>query len=344
MKKQDKLLGEGSYGCVFTPAIKCKGTRPISVLNTLTYPNYVSKVFTDIYDQTAFNREAELARLVNKWDPQAHYFGVPNKICTADISDINKNAEADQCDELTYIPPSITELKQIVMPYYGDRVDYYLENYMIEKNSKFPLDLWIKSIKNIVEAVFILQTHNYVHFDIKSANVLFDGIHLKLLDFSLIAKYDEIYTEKHKDRLNFSYFPYPLEFLLVYYNLYEKCDSCIYDSYLTSLQTKFGSHAYPSFIKFHSETEIKATIVELSKWIKNNKKIWLNEIYRRIPNIDIYSIGTLCIHNDYLLDYTKVSPKIQQNYKLFVKKLSHLDFRHRPNAMQALQLYNKLFL
>lgn len=337
-----ELLGEGSFGCIFIPEIPC--TSGVEVLNRKAVGQQtVGKVFT-YYDNKhgAIEIEKKLARLVNKWDPEGRYFVIPSKICKTTLEMVQKHPSASQCSELNYFDKA--DLDQIVMPYYGLDLNSYMKEYLRLFRRKFPVEFFLPMIKNALMGVKVLQDHKVIHMDIKSNNVLFDNITLRIIDFSLLRTYTEVYrTAKFKERLSYSYFPYPLEFILVYNHYYGKCsrDCNMYRKYVESLNA-FGSGAYRSFIKFHSLNEIAKTVDVLEKWAETTPN-WFDVVNSKTDVIDIYSIGTMCIDVDEYLDYSNLSVGVKRNYVKLVKALSAIDFRERPNAVQALELFDILF-
>lgn len=336
MKKE--LIGEGSFGCIFISEIPC--TSQIEVLNKrASGQQTVGKIFT-YYDNkhNAIETEKKLARLVNKWDPAANYFAVPTKICKTSIDMVKRHPAALQCSELNYFDKA--ELDQIVMPYYGLDLDAYMKKYLELFRRKFPVEYFLPMVKNLLEGVAVLQKNKSVHMDLKLNNVLFDNFKLRIIDFSLLRSYGEVYNAK--SRLSYNYLPYPLEFLLVYHYHYHKCEDCsLYQDYVENLHS-FGSTPYKSFLKFHTLNEILKTIDQLEKW-QATTPTWLDTVISKADTIDIYSVGTMCIDMDEYLDYSTISKSAKRNYVAFVKQVSSIDFRERPNALQALDLFDRLF-
>lgn len=337
-----ELLGEGSFGCIFIPEIPC--TSEIEILNRKAVGRQtVGKVFT-YYDNKhgAIETEKKLARLVNKWDPDGRYFAIPSKICKTTLEMVQKHPSAYQCSELNYFDKA--DLDQIVMPYYGLDLSDYMREYLRLFKRKFPVEFLIPMIKNALMGVKVLQDNKAIHMDIKSNNVLFDNVTLRIIDFSLLRSYGEVYkTKRFKERLSYSYFPYPLEFILVYNHYYRECgsDCHMYRKYVENLNA-FGSHSYRSFLKFHSLNEISKTVDQLEDWVKSTPN-WFDIVNNKVDVIDVYSVGTMCIDVDEYLDYSNLSTVVKRNYVKFVKALSAIDFRNRPNAVQALELYRTLF-
>ena len=338
-----ELIGEGSFGCIFIPEIPC--TSGVEILNKeVKGRQTVGKVFT-YYDNkyNAIETEKKLARLVNKWDPQGLYFAIPNKICKTTMEMVKKHPAAEQCSELNYFDRA--ELDQIVMPYYGLDLGEYMKKYMELFKRKFPVEFFIPMVKNLLLGVAVLQNHKGIHMDIKSSNILFDNFKARIIDFSLLRTYGEVYKmDKFKSRLQYSYLPYPLEFLLVYHYHYMKCkesECSIYRHFIDTLNS-FGSTSYRSFLKFHTLNEIIKTIADLEQWIKDTPG-WFEMINQKADVIDVYSIGMVCVDLEEYLDYSTLSKVAKGNYIKFVKELTAIDFRKRPNALEALQLFDRLF-
>jgi len=338
-----KLLGEGSYGCVFFPMLNCKEAE---VLNKNVYQRMVSKVFTSLDESSdsIFEKEADLARLVNKLDPSGSYFGTPTKICKVPFEELIKHPAFQECEELNYaISTKPAALDQIVMPDYGLQLDTYLRVFkQLNRGVKYPANLWIDNIRNLLEGIKLLQQYKYVHMDIKHSNILFDNKTMRLIDFSLVKTFDEVYLEKYKSRLSYDYLPYPFEFPFVYYNKYSN-DTNIFSYYKLNLLA-FDNTTYKTYLglydtdTFKAEQILKKESENLQRWLKETPE-WFDIVKQNVDKIDIYSIGITCLflHNE--IDFSKITNKEYVNYMQFLKKLTQMDFRERPNINTALELH-----
>jgi serine/threonine protein kinase len=348
--QKPKFIGEGSFGCVIQPEVACK--KDIEVLNKKPPKRLaISKLFLsrDNIDLRYFLKESKLAKLINKWDPESKFFVAPSKICKTSVKEILKNPVSKKCYDMPYY--SMKErtdsilINQIVMPNFGIDLAKYLDKYITKNSKKFPLKRWILILKNVLLGLIVLQKHKYIHLDMKHQNLLYDEDKLRIIDFSIVTPTTGFYKlERNKERLKHNYFPYPFEFLLVYYFHYST--SCtvekgcfIFKEYVNSLKS---FNAFNNVLKFHSMKEILNTVTELVDWIHHTPD-WLDVLMEHATNIDVYGLATICMSIDHDLDYSTVSNEEAIKYIQFIKCIGHLDFRMRPTPAQAYDIYKTLF-
>lgn len=351
MSASAKLLGEGSYGCVFYPMLDCDDGE---TLNKHIYQRMVSKVFTDVRlkeTDSVFNTEADLARLVNKLDPNGKYFATPSKLCKVPIETVEKHPAIRECEELSFLissKPKTFLLNQIVMPDYGLQLDTYLSTFKkLNQGIKYPANDWIFNIGNLLQGVKLLQQYKLVHMDIKHSNILFDNKTMRVIDFSLVKSYNDVYSEKYKNRLTYEYLPYPFDFPFVYYNHYKnEKDPDIFSYYKLNLLA-FDSKTYELYLQFYdsnrfaAEQTLKKEAKRLQEWIQQTPN-WFERMKEYANRIDIYSVGITCLflHNE--LDFSKISKDQYVKYMQFLKKLTQIDFTQRPTIDTAISLHAKL--
>lgn len=322
-RKSPQLLGEGSYGCVFTPQIACsKNYRKIS---NKKYENAVSKVFTS---KSGVADENRFAKLVFKWDALGDYFVVPIALCKTDIDVILKHPKAQECSALDftfekYIP-------QIVMPNGGVDLQKFLK-------TRIGLATWVGLLENLFKAALIMNEQGYIHCDIKPENILYDKTahKLRLFDFSLTVHKKDIYKKKYSNRLQFPYFVYPIDFLLVYYNKYHPNHNVsILDEFHSNV-TSFGDRAYRIYTYYHPKDEIQRSRENIREWI-NTDKDWYKYMLAHTDKIDLYSIGMVCVEVHNSIDFKGVAPAIIKRYIEFIQSITAIDVRERPTLSDAL--------
>ena len=113
MMSDTKLLGDGTYGCVFMPDIQCS-KDVIKLSNIKSSKPKISKVF--IIDDS-IETENKFAKLVFEWDPKGKYFVVPEKLCKTKLSNVKQHSKHGECTELKYVKDKY--VSQIVMRYEG---------------------------------------------------------------------------------------------------------------------------------------------------------------------------------------------------------------------------------
>ena len=347
--KKYKLLGDGSYGCVIQPEVPCK-TNIVELNKKNSKKQNVSKLFLNYDSENAYLRESKFAKLINKWDPESNYFVAPSKICNTSIREILKNPASKECYDMPYYSKreklDTIMINQIIMPNFGIDLIEYLEKYQRINKKKFPLQRWIKLLKNILHGLMVLQKNKVLHLDIKNNNILYDEDKLRLIDFSLVTSMDKFYkNESNRRHLGSDYFPNPPEFLLLYNYYYHHClpekDCILIEKYLKTLQS-FKDTPYNNFLKFYNVKDILIILNDLLEWIHTTDD-WVDVLNQSANKIDIYQFGTVSVNIDHFLDYSSASHEEQVNYIHFIKCILHPDFRMRPTAAQAYFIYKDLF-
>lgn len=192
-KTGGKILASGGFGCVFSPALKCKNSNKRE-------KNKVSKLMTsknakEEYDEL-INIRHKLVKIPNYQD----YFLVDNySICTpgdltkSDLSNFNKcSALKKQNITKKNINKTLDKLLSLNMPYGGITLEEFFTN---NKNySKF------KEINNhlmmlLENGIIEMNKKNIYHSDIKGSNILIDEgnknnpMIVRLIDWSLTTDY-----------------------------------------------------------------------------------------------------------------------------------------------------------
>lgn len=195
-----KLLGSGSYGCVYMPHLKCQ--------NQNTTKQAVGKVF-----DTNSNFEDELKNvqeIQNAIDPQ-NKFTVPLLgFCDVQSQDI----ELQSCDILHPSKHS-PFYKQIIYKYAGISLHDYITQHKGSVNAFIGL---VKNLQPILQGIHTLIEHCFVHGDIKPANIMVTKSKNKLIliDFGFLTHVKDVYVKSRLNILSADYPYFPPEFKLKY--------------------------------------------------------------------------------------------------------------------------------
>lgn len=197
-------LGEGSFGCVVTPPIKCKKKSKKVELLDLNNNKYVSKLINayDEDEKDELKREIKINKLVYKIDPDNVFFVSFIKTCPIKIKSLKYRKDIyymkqntkllgkSQDDNLCYVN-KLT--KNIIMMNAGVNLTDVI-SYHIYHTMRALIKLEIKNIfKHLLKGLKILHSNGIAHLDIKLDNISFsvsnDGIyHVRLLDFGFSEK------------------------------------------------------------------------------------------------------------------------------------------------------------
>jgi serine/threonine protein kinase len=164
-----KLIGKGTYGCVFDPPLKCKSKY------VPTKKNKVGKITQPV----DFAAEAEAARELANLAVAKEYFILPDLQSSCEIADISKQSDMDiqKCDPLFY--DTNVKMVQFQMPYAGKSLFKRINDADIRTPHFF-----FRLMTFLLEAGSYLAVKSFVHYDIKEDNILLDDrMNLKLIDF-----------------------------------------------------------------------------------------------------------------------------------------------------------------
>lgn len=335
---EDRLLGEGGFGCVFQPEIPC--VKDIVHLSKKKHHiRQVSKIFT-VNDSVQI--ENAFSKMLYSWDKEGKFFVVPTKLCKTTLPEIRKNSAADLCESLQRVRTRY--VSQIVMPYAGEDLLNYLEGHIRTYSTKFSLATWIKLLNNVFIGLQIMHQQGYIHLDIKLDNIIYDGTRARISDFGLSTRRQKVYSNNLQD-LSIDYLPYPFEIILTNYKRFALCEEILgckslYYEYMKSLYS-FGRENAEIFLQYHPIEEVMNEVQKLEKWTLDEAS-WFEILREQTGKIDVYSVGIMCIDVEKFLDFSTVSKEIQGKYRRFVQMLTTIDFRNRPTMLEAYQFYKQI--
>lgn len=338
---EPKLLGEGSYGCVFKPKIQCKD-KPTKISNiSVKSSNVISKVFGDKIDYLSEMKEG---KRLQKIDPSGSHLLLPIEGCKTSLELVRKHPKSNECELLEEIPYDKSySLYQITMPYGGVRFDHYIRRYVVEKQKLFPLINLIAILYGILEGVILMDRKRICHQDIKSANILVtpkgEGL---IIDYSLMTPYKDIYNVKNHRRLKYTYFPYPPEYKIAYYITYpDKCNEvCDFPREVNKNINNFGEDLGDIYYSFYSLQKINKVTEELRKDIIKEEAP-LKFLQKYANRIDVYGVGVAIIDVYKYIDLN-ISVKEEQTWTNWIKHMIHPDVRKRYTPEEAYKNLQRL--
>jgi hypothetical protein len=186
-----KVIGAGGFGCVFSPALKCRGS-------TNREPNKISKLMTEKHSINEYE-EINLIKDVLKDIPDyTDYFLLnnanlckPSKLTTDDLSNFTKKCKTLSKDGITKknINSNIDKLMLLNMPNGGIPVDTYVYSQDSIGNLK---KLNNSLINLLLYGIIPMNNKNIYHCDIKDSNTLVKEekkLLVRLIDWGLSTEY-----------------------------------------------------------------------------------------------------------------------------------------------------------
>jgi len=185
--KGGKALASGGFGCVFSPALRCKGNA------SRTPKNGISKLMKDKY---AFKEYEEINKIRDKLKNIKHfsdYFLLddiemcrPAKLTSFDLKNFESKCTALPKDGITKtnVNYSLDKLMILNMPNGGIAVNEFID--LHENLNKLNDSL----IHLLVNGIVPMNAKNVYHCDIKESNVLVDStFKTRLIDWGLSTVY-----------------------------------------------------------------------------------------------------------------------------------------------------------
>ena len=282
MKIGGKVIGSGGFGCVFRPALKCKGKKR-------TVKKMISKLMSDKHAKSEYKEIQTFKKLLHTIPNYSRYFLLnditickPDALTDDDLRDFNAKCGAlnDEYSSDTINSAIDNELQTLTIPDGGmDLQDYMkiIDYKDLPRVNNMLIDL-------LVHGIIKMNKKKVLHADLKDSNILMDG---RVIDWGLSTTYTltEI-PDKLKNRT-------------IYYN--SPFSNILFNPIFDSLHSQFISRTpnatYPVIRIFVEEY--------IQKWLVHRGKGHYNLIKRFFKCLFVDSISTDPneIAMDFIVDY-----------------------------------------
>jgi serine/threonine protein kinase len=337
-----KLVGQGTYGCVFRPMIPCKG-------NNERRKGYVSKVMTKDEAESEYNETKEIDRI----DPHGEFHLLGPEMCNIDKKHHNEPG-MDKCKPIK----GVNKANIGILQYRDGGTDLhnFLNTVKKDKDMKFEITKkLLRGLRTFFIGLDIMWKNKYIHSDIKLKNMVInpETMICKYIDFGLFTRMDNL------DNIDFMftelYFPHPSE--LLYIKLYNGTQlspeqfNVVVDNIHSKVKKNRTYHT-----KINNENVFNGNIYDISftpdktAFYRNIMRTHTKEQFRQLlcEKIDVHSLGVSLMRlyvnvTDTLFNLKpsrKYSP-IKQAFHSLILSLIEPQFNRRPNGKQAYNLYMK---
>jgi serine/threonine protein kinase len=335
-----KLVGQGTYGCVFRPMIPCKGSNE-------RRRDYVSKVMTKEEARLEYKESKE----INKIDPYGVFHILGPIMCDIDKKHHNEPG-MNKCKPIRGVNKATIGILQYKNG--GEDLDKFSETVTKDKEmtSEITKKL-LKGLRPLFIGLDIMWKNKYVHSDIKPKNIVIKSktMTCKYIDFGLFTKMDNL------DNIDFMfnelYFPHPSE--LLYITLYNA-------KQLSPAQFNLGVNAVHNNVKksktysskFNNNNVFNGNIYDISftpdktAFYRNIMRTHTEEQFRQLlcEKIDVHSLGVSLLDlysqvtgTQFNLKPSRKYNPIKHAFHSLILALIEPQFDQRPNGNQAYDLY-----
>ena len=311
---KSKLRNSGGQGCIFDPAIPCKGYKTASKKKTSKKDKKaktskkakkdkktISKVS---FHETSTRREIEMDDVVRKIKGHEDWAILWDKMCmTPTYKELAKHSEIDKCLDKKQIPKSPEKrFPQLIGPFGGHT---YYEQGLSEFsktafNSQTTFDKALLSMCRLLKGVCLgireLRAHKLVHGDISVRNVLVKDDKSYLIDFGLAyrssnKKYIKAHLKFLMEGTDKIYDAYPYEYYL-YHGHHNKAKL---KEELSDMKRGVMRDYHEEHVRFHELILGKNDIDQELQDYKERviKGTYKPNLHQVIVGVDTYSVGIL---------------------------------------------------
>jgi serine/threonine protein kinase len=337
-----KKVGEGSYGCVHNPPLKCRD----NLYNP--DPTKVSKILT----KKNANSELKEFKLIQAADKKEDFhLGKPGS-CFPDNTEVNAKA-IDQCRDFSSF--EIDNYKLLLLKNGGQdlsNIDDKLTKLKVNSTNRRRLENFWLDMSRLIYGSNVLIDKGLVHHDLKQQNIVYneDTGRVNFIDFGLMTTTKEMLKKANGSRYPFgSHWSFPPDILYFNYVAYKRMTALTGRKKLEYIQNEFKKYNTPfEIIKTYliDKNEDNIDFLKRTTWsyfelcmrLKNDDDSYKEFINKSFETFDNYSIGFSLFS---ILQNTKelIDEKLYNDLRLLFLSMMSFNVFERPSPSEVVDKY-----
>lgn len=328
----NEKVGEGTYGCVFKPSLKCKE-------NISSYENKVSKVMTN----REANNELKEYDSISKIKGLEKY-AITQPILCKPVVDDNFISSVGQCNNplIKNVYKNKSHHSMLIYEDGGINITNFVVN-IFKKVQLKDQHYFLTSLITLIDGLLFFKAKNIVHRDIKADNIVYNinNGKIKYIDFGLMIKKTTAISlsKKSNEGLAVDHSYYPAENICRNYHTYKKFFRCDYlrdnkkYDYNDFLELAINSFdLYTLALVFYQIANFLINVDKYKNFGKDMKEISkyyiIRNLFERKTNIQKFKeeyTALLKKHKIYIISGSpspsiKIQDKVESIYKEELKK------------------------
>jgi serine/threonine protein kinase len=302
MSETINVIGEGTYGCVHKPSLKCKNAPG---------QNYHNKVSKILRNKDAKKEIAEYKKVDSADKDGDFYLGKPES-CELNEKDASNIKGIEKCKISPDILARLKSYQLLIMEDGGVNISDYVERMKTWSQSEMSTELCEKFLLEalrLFSGLNAFEKHGLVHHDLKPQNIVYNERtnRLNFIDFGLMENHKTIINDAKKSKYAWDIFhwSYPWELEVLNKNLFltiersaanaQNMIRSFFDKY-TARDDTYYLHA-STFCRYALDSKSPTFGADWNKYITDYE----NTIRQDIANMDYdefleKSIGTIDVY------------------------------------------------
>jgi serine/threonine protein kinase len=344
MVNNPRRVGEGSYGCVHNPPLKCKN-KPYN-----PDPRKVSKILTKKNANSEL-KEFKLIQLVDK--KENFHLGKPNS-CFPDDNEENL-AAIDKCKKFIGNSNAIKKYKLLLLKNGGKdlwQIEKQYSPLTINSANRRRLENFWLDMSRIIYGSKVLIDNGIVHHDLKQQNIVYNEEtgRVNFIDFGLMMTTKQMFKDADGSRYPYSaHWSFPPEISLYNYIVYKKLTSLSKNDKADYLGNKLEQYNQPFEIIKNDLRDINesnekfidrkiGSFYRMGVELKNSDEDYKNFLNKSFETFDNYAIGFSLFS---MLKATKslIDQELFNDLRILFLSMTSFDVFKRPSPSEVVDKY-----